>query len=307
MFRKTTACLMVLAVGFLSRGLLSWGWPAASKSAGHVVGAPESHTESRENGTQESGRKPTRYVQAPKAALYSSPSLSAGSPVAELRLGSAVGLAEERSGWSRVVVWGWVPSEALSETRPGESSGLPNAQGNPGEIGPRGPTKQTGLPETTLEPDIDDFGRPITDANKASRLTITTVFDDADQGKPRIGISVTLADPRGRLVGYDLVDSDRAKIRFDFTLYEKRRVAGGHTRGQKLHSGSVELQDWKDGIYSVGRKCFIPLSEIATNEGDTAGILVVRAQMPNGRVIYGRDYDAPLKAEPSEKSSEKKE
>ncbi|MEW6747106.1 MAG: SH3 domain-containing protein [Planctomycetota bacterium] len=244
------------------------------------------------------GAAPSRFVTATGAALYEAPGEPPGARLGTLRLATPVRVVEERAGWARVIIWGWVAAAELGTERPTETWEAPGPQGSaPGRTGGHGEAapKETDaparLPELVLEPELDDFGQPIVEVTKATRVTVVTYPEPASDSKPAgIGVSIGLVDPRGRLVAWEGM-----QLRFNLTLWEKKAVAGGHVRGRKLYEGSIQLENWKEGVYAASKACRIGFDQLDRGGVDSPwGILVVQTELPTGRMLFGRDYEVAV-------------
>jgi hypothetical protein len=230
----------------------------------------------------------TRYVNAGRLSLRPAPSTDSVPIRAEVLQGATVQVMEEREGWSRVNLWGWVPSESLAAERPEVTGGDQIGPSNPLGAGAQPVDPRRG-PDAIA--DVDQNGQRVTDLGKATRVSVTTMTDTGDKNQAAIVVGI------GFLSHNVLVSFEQPSIEVELALYEKRLIAGTRTHGQRLYTGKATLAKWEDGLLA-SRKISIPLSSVDMNVARTdAGILVVRAALPNGYVVYGRDYDVVLRRE----------
>jgi hypothetical protein len=237
-----------------------------------------------------SGEEGARYVSAARLPLRPAPSLESAPVRAEILHGATVQVMEEREGWSRVNLWGWVPSDQLVAERPD----LTNTE--PGPTGPLAGSDPRRNPDAVA--DVDQNGQRVTDLRKTTRLSVSTVTDFTGKNAPQIVVGV------GFLAHNVLVSFEEPPIDVELALYENRLMAGTRTHGKRLYpipelggTGKATLARWEDGL-TGSRKITIPLSQVDLNTARTdTAILVVRAALPNGYVVYGRDYDVSLREE----------
>src|SRR5262245_7045221 len=64
------------------------------------------------------GEGGSRYVNAARLSLRPAPALESVPVRAEILRGATLQVMEEKDGWSRVNLWGWVPSDQLTADRP---------------------------------------------------------------------------------------------------------------------------------------------------------------------------------------------
>ncbi|MFO0980810.1 MAG: hypothetical protein U1E76_03510 [Planctomycetota bacterium] len=198
-------------------------------------------------------------------------------------------VTEEKDGWSRITVWGWVPSDQLAQEHVEPKAPETVGPAPPGDGRPAEPRRR----DISAIPDVDAGGRKVTDLKQAAvgiAVATLTEFKDVDSSAITVGLGF-LAPPRPGI----LVSFEQPAIDVELALYEKRIIAGAQTHGNKLFTGRVSLSKWQDGLIT-SQKIRIPLKDVDLKSARTdQGILVARATLPNGYVVWGRDYDVMLR------------
>ncbi len=184
------------------------------------------------------------------APLLALPGTATAPRLGELLSGTAVMVQEVRDGYARITVQAWVPSDSLTEQRPGGG-------------GPRSPAVSEPPPA------------PVQDLTQAYRVRVTPEKFLKDARKHvRLTLSLITADERP--VHYD---QDR-ELETVLSFFLEKRIAGGTVRDKLLLRETVQLGSPE----LVWEK---PVEELELPDEEVSVLVTARTSLSRDRLLFG--------------------